>query len=169
MESFLTWSSDFVSQFGYLAIFVLGAISTSGVIFSFPTSLPTIILGIAFGLDPFLVGTFAGLGFATGQLVGYFAGYGGSGIWEKYRKKFHMVKKIEGLLHRHGFVFIMFYSALPVKPVTFDVVGLLSGASRYNVRKFFAATAIGYVIQAILIAYAIKIGLPMLKGVADLT
>jgi len=132
--AFLT--QGWIEQFGYMAVFIGSIITTSLVLF--PTStLPVIILAVSLGLNPFIVGILAGIGFAIGQLTGYLIGFGGTTLLQKYRKKTpKLIKRVEKLFIRFRFWFILVYSALPIKPIPFDVIGILSGLERYESKNF---------------------------------
>lgn len=88
---------------------------------------------------PALVGLFAAVGSAGGELTGYMVGYGGrralgvpKGRWWEFGEK---------LMRRWGFVFVLLFAAFP-NPF-FDVVGILAGSLGYPARKLVVAIFLG--------------------------
>ena len=163
LENFMIWSQNFIGQFEYLAVFIIGVISNAGIFFQIPTPV-AISLGIGFGLHPLLVGVSAGLGFGTGQMVGYLVGFGGEAVLQKYKRNPKWIKRLENLLKRFGFWFVLVYSALPVKPIPFDILGVLAGLSRYDIKKFYLAVTIGYVFISVVMSYGIFYGWEFLRN-----
>ena len=133
IDSFMVWSQGLVETFGYLGIFFVAIIGTASLFLpTFPLS-ALIVLSVALKLNPLLLALSAGLGSATGELVGYGVGVGGKKFLEKkYEKK---LKKIEKMFHKYkgGFT-ILFFSFLPIVPV--DLMGMFSGTIGYSIKKF---------------------------------
>ena len=46
-------------------------------------------------------------------------------------------------------------------PFPFDIVGMMSGAAKYSLKKFFIATFLGKCLKCLLIAYAGYFVLPL--------
>jgi membrane protein DedA with SNARE-associated domain len=103
------------------------------------------------GLNPFIVGISAGLGSAIGELTGYFLGAGGRHIVEKKWKRSKRAKWLEKKFNEYGFLTILVAALLPFP---FDIIGILSGMSNYNLKKFFIATFIGKSLKTLFIAYS---------------
>lgn len=164
----MPWAQKLMIDFSYLAVFVVSMISTSTIFLPFPLYV-IIFFAAGLGMHPFLVGLLAGLGSAVGELSGYFIGLGGRYATErKVEKKIKaqekkvpkLVKRFEGLFVKYGFWVIILAAALPFP---FDFIGILSGASKYNINKFFVATAIGKIIKCLMIAYAGYLAIPYVR------
>ncbi len=137
-----------VSQWGYLGIFFAELISYSTVLLP----VPGIAIAFLYGsiLNPVLVGLFGGLGAAIGEMTGYFVGYAGHKMM--IRKNMKVAKNVQKLLKTHNpFFVIIFLGALPFP---FDVVGVVCGLSKYDVKKFFIASYIGNTIKLMIVALA---------------
>ena len=100
--------------------------------------------------NPLLVGLAAGLGNATGELVGYGAGLVGASVLER--------KPLPGWwlllrrwLHRYGFFTILVLAVVP-NPV-FDAVGILAGSMGYPIRRLWLACVLGNSVKYVLVAY----------------
>lgn len=149
-EFLLPWTYSFISYFSYLGVFIVSVISSSTLFLPFPLYL-VIFLASGLGLNPFLTGIISGVGSALGELSGYFVGAGGRYIVEeKKRKRSKVIKSLANFFERFGFVTIVIAALLPFP---FDFIGILSGASAYNIKKFLLATIIGKSIKTLLIAY----------------
>lgn len=161
-EAFILWAKVFITQFSYLAIFIVSTISTSTILIPFPIYL-IIFFAAGLGLNPFLVGVVAGLGSAIGELTGYLIGAGGVKIIEQKKKKEpKWIEFLVKLFKKFGFPVILIVAALPFP---FDVIGILCGMSNYDIKKFLIATSIGKIIKCLLIAYIGFIGIPYLERV----
>ncbi|MFH1105854.1 MAG: VTT domain-containing protein [Candidatus Aenigmatarchaeota archaeon] len=134
------------SEWGYLGIFFAQLISYATIILP----LPGIALVFFYGavLNPFLVGLFAAFGAAFGELVGYGAGYGGNFILTRRDKAW--AKKTKDWFKKYNPFFVIL--ALASIPFPFDVVGILCGLLRYDVRKFWLAVFTGNFIKLTVVA-----------------
>ncbi len=137
-----------VKTFSYFGIFLVGFIATSTILFPFPIDLATFFTP-AFGLHPFLVSLAVGTGAAFGELTGYYLGVGGGTI--KIVKKSRLTKFFVKFFEKAGFLTILITAFIPFP---FDIIGILAGISKYDVRKFLIATGIGKIFKALVIAYA---------------
>jgi len=151
-ESLLLWAQHFITEAGYFAIFAASAVITSTIFIGIIGGTYAIILfAVGLGFNPLFVGLSAGLGSAIGELTGYMIGLGSEVSIEKYEKKIpRMIKKMMKLFKNIGF-WVVFVAAL--LPVPFDVIGILSGMSRYNLKKFLIATILGRIIRSVAFAY----------------
>ncbi|MBN1313107.1 MAG: VTT domain-containing protein [Anaerolineae bacterium] len=131
---------------GYLGGFLTMLIGNATVILPVPGLIVVFALGST--LNPLLLGLVSGPGAALGELVGYFAGFSGSGVIENTR----LYQNIERWVRRYGPLVIAVLAAIP-NPA-FDIAGLISGALGIRWWKFLLAAWLGKTIQAIVIAYA---------------
>lgn len=148
-ETFL----DLISQGNYVAIFIISFIGSSGIFFPilpFPSYIP-LLIGVGTGLNPLFVGLIATSGSILGDLIGYLVGMGGSATIEKFEKKTpKFLKRFERFYSNIGFWVVLIFAFLPLP---FDIVGVLSGASKYNFRRFLLALALGRTARTLLIAF----------------
>ena len=136
-----------LQQFGYIGIFLLMFLGNATVLVPVPVLAPlNILLGGIFS-SPLLLGLTVGVASSFGELVGYLAGYSGSGIVKSSK----VYKKIELQVEKYGLWTILFLALIP-NPL-FDVAGLAAGALGIKWWKFLIAVTIGKTIRAIVFAY----------------
>ncbi len=137
-----------VSQWGYLGIFIAQLLSSSTVLLPLPGMAAVFLYGAV--LNPVLVGVSAGFGAAFGELTGYMIGYGGRRIILWRNKQWS--KTTKSLFKKYNPFLVIVAGA--ILPFPFDVIGVLCGISKYDIRKFFVAALIGNTIKLTLIAFA---------------
>ncbi|HKZ45422.1 MAG TPA: VTT domain-containing protein [archaeon] len=164
-EDFVLWAEKLIVQFSYLAIFGISAIGTSTLFIPFPIDTIIIFAASGLGLHPLIVGISAGLGAAVGELTGYFIGAGGRFVIEEKKTKRKLIGNfvsfMTGLFKKYGEWVIPIAAFLPFP---FDIVGILCGMSKYDMKKFFIATLIGKIARSILIAYVGYFVIPLFAG-----
>jgi len=139
---------NLIQSLGYLGIFIVSLISTSTLFLPFP--LYSIISVSTFlGMNPLLVSFISGLGMTIGEFTGYLVGSGSERLISKKHKK--LIKNFEKFFKKFGFLTISLAAFLPFP---FDIVGILAGMGKYNIKRFFLATFVGKFLKALLIAYA---------------
>jgi len=158
---------DFVSLiavYGYAGVFVVSIISTASVFLPVPSFL--VLIGAVKFLDPVLLIIVFSVGSAIGELVSYGIGFGGRNIAfikktkKKWKKHFDMAER---WFEKHGgFVVVVLFAATPLPH---DIVGLLCGIIRYDVKRFFVATLIGKTIQTAAIVYIAFYGIDIIAGI----
>ncbi|MFH0832513.1 MAG: VTT domain-containing protein, partial [Candidatus Aenigmatarchaeota archaeon] len=135
----------------YLGIFISSLLGSATVIFPLPSFL--IVFGAGAALNPFLVGVVAGVGSAIGELIGYCVGYGGKKLLEKRvkMKKIKWFSRAEKWMKKSGFIVILIFAMTPLPD---DIIGIIAGSIKYDVKKYFIACLIGKIILSLFIAYA---------------
>ncbi|MDI6806514.1 MAG: VTT domain-containing protein [Candidatus Aenigmarchaeota archaeon] len=145
-------------NFSYLAVFFIGMVSTSTIFLPLPLDI-AILLTVGLGLNPYLVGILAGVGAGIGEITGYLIGAGGRAIIKEKKRRPHgllgvlhktILKTTSKMFKKYCFYIIIVASFIPF---TFDFVGILSGAVRYDVKKFLVAAIIGKVSKYLLITF----------------
>jgi membrane protein YqaA with SNARE-associated domain len=151
MSGFIQWAvMDFIPVWGYLGLFLVEIIGSATIIFPAPAFAINFILGGTPGFDPWLVGIVAGTGSAIGEITGYGVGRGGREVIEKKYK--HLLDRTRKWMEGHGdFLIITLFAATPLPH---DVVGMISGAVEYPLRKFMLATLVGKIIAGVVLAWA---------------
>ncbi len=153
-SQFLGWAQPIATSFGYFGILLISFIASSSIFLP----IPAFILVFAFGavLNPLLVGLFAGIGCALGELTGYGLGMGGRKIIEKRYEKF--LKKYKKWFKGKKFFYVIVLFA--ATPLPSDVVGIVGGMFKYEIKRFLIASFFGKFIMNTTIAlggyYGIK-------------
>ena len=147
LAGLIEWSQSVVGAFGYLGVFIVSFIGSATIILPAPVFLAIFAAGSV--LNPWLVGIIGGLGAALGELTGYWIGRGGKKVIEKKHKKW--LNKARKWFEAHGaFPVLVLFAATPLPD---DVVGILCGVIKYDMKKFFLATLIGKIILTTVLAW----------------
>lgn len=163
MASFLAglteWSQSVISNFGYLGIFIVSFIGSATIIIPVPVFLPAFLAGSV--MNPWLVGIVSGAGSALGELTGYAVGMGSEKVIPKKHKKW--LVRAKKWFKKHGaFPIIVLFSATPLPD---DVLGIVCGAVKYDIKKFFIGELIGKTILATGLAWAGFYGITWLLNI----
>lgn len=146
-----------LASFGYLGVFLASLLGSATVI------LPVPIFGVVFTagavLNPLLVGIIAGFGSAIGELVSYGIGFGGEKLLEKRLSLKNNKWMIRGKkwMNRYGGFFLVFIFA--ASPLPDDIIGLICGAIKYDIKKYFLACLLGKILLCLALAYGGYYGL----------
>ncbi len=143
-----------VISLGYLGVFLASLIGSASIFLPLPSFL--IVTAAGTTLNPVLVGISAGLGAAIGELVGYAAGlgiiYGKRKISGMQKKEGRYPKLVRKWFAKKRGAAVIFIFA--VTPLPDDIIGIVCGAIKYDVRKFFITTLAGKILLHIALAYA---------------
>jgi uncharacterized membrane protein YdjX (TVP38/TMEM64 family) len=132
----------------YLTVFGFTLICNLTVIAPVPIA-TSMMIAAAMRWDAFLVALSASIGGAIGELGGYYAGYLGKKIAiAEDTPGYH---RIANWTNRYGFWAIFVLALQPVLP--FDIAGLVAGATRMPLQKFFPALWVGRFTKYLLFAY----------------
>ena len=143
-----------LGNYGYPGAFVISVILNGTILF--PVSNVAVMIGLGATLPlPWLVGVAGGFGAAFGEMTGYLAGRSGRGLLA--RSKVYI--RVEGWVKKWGWlaVFIM-----AIVPFVFDVVGIIAGALRMPVWRFFIACWLGRTIFYVFAVYFASMGIKAL-------
>lgn len=137
-------------QVGYPAIALLNLVASASIFIP----VPGVAASCAGGwlLSPWLVAAVSAVPGSVGELTGYAAGFGSSGLAEKSR----WYGRIMNWMRRRGWLALFVLSAVP-NPV-FDAAGVAAGALRFPVWKFLLILCVGKLIKFLIIAYACHYG-----------
>ncbi len=131
--------------FGYLGAFLISIILNATIIL--PVSNMAVIMTLGATLPtPAFVGLLGGLGAAIGEMTGYVAGRSG----RRLLTKSGVYLRIETWVKRWGWIAVFFMS---IFPFVFDIVGIIAGALRMPLWKFFVACWLGRTISYTFMAY----------------
>ena len=147
---------QFLHDYGFLGIFVMAIIANATVFLPLPIDAVVYLMAyfdFGFGIfNPLLLGLFAGVGSAIGELTGYIAGLlGRQGLKKVARSDIAKIHKIQNKMARYGFAFI---ALAAMTPFPFDLVGIAAGLAKFEPKKFFLACVVGKIARDVLIAYA---------------
>jgi len=131
---------------GYLGVFLLAWIGSSTVLLPIPHLAFTFTMGAV--LNPWVIGLYAGVGDALGELTGYIAGY----AVEEEVENSRLYKRLKAWMERNGDLTIFVLSLFPVP--FFDLAAMAGGIVGYPLWRFMLATWAGKTIKAIVAAWA---------------
>jgi membrane protein YqaA with SNARE-associated domain len=137
--------------YGYAGAFVISIILNATLII--PVSNMAIIfsLGAVPALSPLFVGLAGGIGAGIGEMTGYIAGRSGRGLLAKNK----VYTRVEKWVIRWGWIAVF---VLSIFPLFFDVVGIIAGAMRMPIWKFFLACWLGRTVSYVTVAYLAHYG-----------
>lgn len=141
-----------LGAFGYPGIFLVSILSNATLILPVPGVIFTSAMGAVF--NPLLVALAAGTGATLGEITGYMAGFSGQAVIENRQ----WYERVTGWMKRYGDVVILVLAFVP-NPV-FDIAGMVAGALRMPLWRYFIFSWIGKVGKMLLFAYG---GLSVLK------
>ena len=141
---------DNLKAYGYLGVFIISVILNATIII--PVSNMTVIMALGATMPlPYLVGLVGGLGAGIGEMTGYVAGRSGRDLLARNK----IYQRVEGWVKRWGWIAVFILSLFPF---VFDVVGIIAGAMRMPVWKFFVACWLGRTISYVTVAYLASVG-----------
>ncbi len=135
---------------GYLGAFIISIILNATVIL--PVSNMAIMMTLGATLpSPVIVGIVGGLGAGIGEMTGYIAGRSG----RRLLSKSGVYLRVEGWVRRWGWIAVFIMS---IFPFIFDVVGIITGALRMPLWRFFVACWLGRTISYVVVACLASLG-----------
>jgi uncharacterized membrane protein YdjX (TVP38/TMEM64 family) len=134
-----------LQNYGYLGLFLLSILGNATIVLPVPIILTSFIGGTIF--NPLIVGVIVSLGATIGELTGYLAGAGGSEIIEKDKK----MQRVKKWMDRYGSWTLFVLAAIP-NPF-FDLAGIVAGATKIKLYKYFSLVWLGKMVKFISISY----------------
>lgn len=128
-------SLQFLSSYGYPAIFIVSLISNAALFLPAPGI--ALVLAASTTLDPLLVGIIAGLGATLGELTGFLLGQGG----QDFLSDNPLYWRFENWMKRSGMLVLFGLAVIP-NPL-FDIGGLVAGAMRMPAWRFLLSVWLG--------------------------
>jgi uncharacterized membrane protein YdjX (TVP38/TMEM64 family) len=123
----------------------------------------SLMIAAAAKFNPVLIALVCSFGACIGEMSGYYAGLLGKKIAFAGENRWYQLMK--GWIDRWGFWAIAFLSFQPILPI--EVGGIIAGAAKMPVKKFFPALWVGKFPKYLILIYA-GLGLirflPFLKG-----
>ena len=137
---------------GYGILFLLELLFTSSIFFPLPAD-PLILLAGGM-LDPLAAGLVAGTAASLGECTAYIAGAGGRAILYREGRNGRL-EKVRRWFGRYGFPLLPIFA---FTPLPCDLIGIVAGMVRYDMRKFLLGMLIGKIPRALLLAGAGSFG-----------
>ena len=137
-----------IKTLGYFGIFIVSLVSTSTILLPLPLY-SIITIAASLGMNPLLVSFFSALGMSIGEFTGYFIGLGSGSLIEKRNRK--LINRFEKFFKKYGILTVSLFAFLPFP---FDIVGIMAGMGKHDIKKFFFATFIGKFFKALLLSYS---------------
>ena len=144
-----------VAGYGYAGIFFACVAANSSVFLPAPSS--AIVMAFGHVYAPFWVAVAGGLGAATGELVGYLAGFSGHRLIDTSERG----QQLQAWMASHGPLTIFIFAFLPLP--LFDLVGVMAGVLRVSLVRFLVPTVAGKVLKMLIYAYVGAGLLPLLE------
>jgi len=132
------------SGLGYSGIFFISLAGNASIVLPTPAPLAAFAGGSIF--NPFVAGLIAALGAAFGELSSYLVGLSGMPLVEN-REAY---QKVSGWMARYGYRAIFVLAVVPTP--LFDIAGILAGAMRLSLPRYFLVTLAGKIIKFVTIA-----------------
>lgn len=133
----------------YVSVFMVMLLGNLTIVAPVPLTV-AIMVAAASNWNPLLVALFASLGGSVGELSGYYAGYfSKTRIVNGYANGHD---KIAGWMNRYGSWSVFFLALQPVIP--FDIAGLVAGASKMPLFRFWVALWAGKLIKYSFLCYS---------------
>ena len=127
------------SNYAYAGVFVVSLLSSATVLVPVPGVV--VFLPLLDTLNPVLVGVVGAAGSIIGETTAYAAGRSGASL-ATHGKTY---TRVERWMKRRGSLIVFLFAAVPVLPM--DVAGLVAGALRYPLWKFFVVGLAGKIIK----------------------
>ncbi len=133
-------------SYGYFGLFLLNTLGSATIFLPTPLFLTAFAAGAVY--NPLIVALVASLGAAIGELTGYAAGIGAEELLEKDIK----IKKVKSWMDKYGLWALFFLAAIP-NPL-FDMAGIIAGATKMPIYKYFIAVWPGKFIKYLVISFS---------------
>ena len=144
-------------QYGYPGISLIMFFSSATVLLPAPGF--AAVLGAGTVINPWIVGPFAGLGSAIGEMTGYIVGLGSREAIETRRGKWWT--QAENWMRKNGFITVLVFASFP-NPF-FDAIGVIAGSLALPISRVFLACLIGNTIKYTSLALLGNSALGLLK------
>lgn len=155
----IVWLQSLTGPLGYLAAFLISFLGNATIFLPVPSFI--FIFTQAKVLNPVLLGIAAGAGAALGELTGYLIGRGSGAVINK--KNSELLEKAKEWVGRYNiFPILILFAATPLPD---EIVGVIAGAVKYDVKKFLLASFIGKTILYMTIAFAGLYSIELFMGV----
>ena len=146
---------------GYPGVFFLNFLGAVSMVLPVPGLIS--VCGAGVFLNPWVVGTLAGVGEALGEWSGYVVGYAGDTVFERFGVYRRLRPRVRVWMEKRGSLVLLLFSAIP-NPV-FDLVGIAAGSVHFPFVRFMAIISVGKIIKGLVVAHACQSGISLLPWV----
>lgn len=150
--------SPFFAEFGLVGLFLNGILSS---VTPFPTEI-TVAALILSGQNRDAIFAVLTVASIAGGFLGYYIGYGGNKFLSRFNKKVESEGRSHIILARYGWMAIFFSAWIPVVG---DIIPLVAGAKKYDLKKFAIAIGAGKLAKVAVVVYLSSILLPYIKNI----
>ena len=161
----LVWTlDDYISAkelAGYPGVFFLNFLGAVTMVLPVPGMIS--VCGGSLFLNPWVLGTLAGLGESLGEWSGYVVGYAGDTVFERFSIYRKLKPRVGRWMEKRGTLVLFLASAVP-NPF-FDLVGIAAGTVHYPFARFMAIILVGKIIKGLMVAHACQSGISLLPWV----
>jgi membrane protein YqaA with SNARE-associated domain len=161
----LVWTlDDYISAkelAGYPGVFFLNFLGAVSMVLPVPGMIA--VCGGSVFLNPWVLGTLAGLGESLGEWSGYVVGYAGDTVFERFSIYRKLKPRVGRWMEKRGTLVLFLASAVP-NPF-FDLVGIAAGTVRFPFARFMAIILFGKIIKGLVVALACQSGISLLPWV----
>ena len=158
----LAWTlGDYISAaelVGYPSVFFLNLLGAVSMVLPVPGMIS--VCGWAVSLNPWVLGTLAGVGESMGEWSGYVVGYAGDTVFERSSVYRRLKPRIGEWMEKRGSLLLFLASAVP-NPF-FDLVGIAAGTVHFPFVRFMAIILVGKIIKGLMVAHACQNGISLL-------
>jgi membrane protein YqaA with SNARE-associated domain len=136
-------------NYGLAGLFVNGVLASTAI--PLPTEITVLVLLTA-GQDPLIVFVVLAVSTYLGGFVGYILGRSGNKLFNflKGKPKKDEESKIDSILKKYGWIAI---AGSAWVPVVGDIIPIVVGTKKWDIRKFAIALAVGKTTRALAIVY----------------
>ena len=135
---------------GYPGVFLLNFFGAVSMVLPVPGLIS--VCGVSVFLNPWVVGTLAGVGESLGEWSGYVVGYAGDTVFERSRIYRNLRPRVGKWMEKRGSLVLLLVSAIP-NPI-FDLVGIAAGTVHFPFVRFMAIILVGKIIKGLTVAIA---------------
>ena len=146
---------------GYPGVFFLNFLGAVSMVLPVPGLIS--VCGVSVLLNPWVVGTLAGVGEALGEWSGYVVGYAGDTVFERFRIYRNLRPRVRGWMEKRGTLVLFLASVIP-NPM-FDLVGIAAGTVHFPFARFMAIVLVGKIVKGLTVALACQSGISLLPWV----
>lgn len=154
-ELFISFTFSYGDLFGalgiYIALFIISIFANMTVIFPVPYTIALSVVIFYGGVNPLILGIFAGSGAAIGEITAYYLGKGSASLTDT--KKSKSLEKMKKRIKKGYAIPLMFLCA--ATPIPDDQLLLLLGYSGYSIWKMLITYFFGKIALCLWTAYLI--------------
>jgi hypothetical protein len=154
-EVFISFTFSYGDLFGevgiYIALFIISIFANMTVIFPVPYTIALSVVIFYGGINPLVLGIFAGSGAAIGEITAYYLGKGSASLTDTQKSK--SLERMKKRIKKGYAIPLMFICA--ATPIPDDQLLLLLGYAGYSIWKMLITYFFGKIVLCLWTAYLI--------------